>query len=53
MLKPINQPAKSNVHSILSESDCGDVCVFCDEPRDMCTECDEEWCGGIPRDYAK
>lgn len=50
MLKAVNRVAKSEIRSIITDERCGDTCIFCDEPRDMCTKCDEELCG-LPKDW--
>lgn len=49
MLKPINKAAKMVLSSAIVNNRCGDVCVFCDEPRDGCQKCDMEPC--IIRDF--
>lgn len=49
MLKPINRAAHNMSEKIISSGRCGDVCVWCDEPFDDCSQCDAEPC--IVPDY--
>ncbi len=50
MLKPINKAAHNMITTAIVNNQCGDVCVFCDEPLDGCQTCDREPCIFSDRD---
>ncbi len=50
MLKPVNKAAHNILVTALENNRCGDVCVFCDEPKDGCQRCDMEPCIMLDRD---
>lgn len=50
MLKPINKAAKTVLASAMVNNRCGDVCIYCDEPRDGCHSCDMEPCIWVDKD---